>query len=341
MGEVCSTGLCQNDSKLIPRDSFIAKSKKQKKISKPKITGPHVLFGDDCGHLFEHSIDQNKITHNFEQFNDKIITIVIAPNKKSIYVATALPALYKFDLQSYKLIKKMKMSYQYNENISITSRYLIIQTYNHFCLELWSIQNQKLICTIKLHTTESIRSLTCSKDNNFVFIGHDSGYLSIVSIKNNQILKTTKDFDIEICSIIIFKDNQNAIVSDFDGHIKKLNWKQDAKNDYDFQYIKNYGNVSGSYTTNICLNNNEDSIFICSYLEVFIQNLDTGKKTAKFILCGVAKEVELVENGEKAVVVQDDGKIFILDLDVLGITEIDHGHELTNGNHTRCTKIIT
>ena len=98
-----------------------------------------------------------------------------------------------------------------------------------------------------------------------------------VHLKSLQILTTS------ILSVCVFKDNQNAIISDYNGFIIKLNWKINT-NVYDFQTIKDYEKVGYDKTFNICLTEDETNLIVCSDCVVKIWNLEKNVLIKKFLV---------------------------------------------------------
>lgn len=62
-----------------------------------------VLIGNTNGCLFEYSIKEKRIIHNFGKIsNSEIFTIIMTPNKKSFFVSDYSGTIYQFDTISRK-----------------------------------------------------------------------------------------------------------------------------------------------------------------------------------------------------------------------------------------------
>ena len=82
----------------------IPKDIDKKMFNKPYKKHAHVLFGDDAGNLYEHSIEGNKTTE-LEQRYWKVYSIDMATDKKSYLVLFSDIGLYQFDIKSHEVIK--------------------------------------------------------------------------------------------------------------------------------------------------------------------------------------------------------------------------------------------
>ena len=295
------------------------------------ITKPiHLLIGYKTGNIIECSIDKNRIgIKKFELSHYNLMGAVqlITPNinKKSFYVV--FYHLAQFDIHSRKCIKKIKEGRLRKLVLTYDGRYLITDHYES--IQIRSARTYKLLFVLDLQDREGfrtrIRSLTCSYDSKYLFIGSNDERLKIFDLKNFCIIKNNlKD---TIHSIVLFKDNQNAIVIDNNGNIKKLNWKVNAKIAGDFIYIKQYGELCNTNLLNLCLSDDQETLFIGSGQLVKVFNLQTCQEIKVFVLKNFIKGMELIDDEKKVVLIEQNGNLTIINsllLEIIFKKQIDY-----------------
>lgn len=113
----------------------------------------------------------------------------------------------------------------------------------------------------------------------------------------------------------ITKNNQNTYISDVDGNIKTMNWKSIGSSEDYFELNDDCIKVGSRFCTfSICLTNDENNLLVgCKeILKVF--NLVLGEVIKEFTLSSCVIGVGLIRKGKKAIVVEQDGGVTIIDL---------------------------
>lgn len=138
-------------------DSYVSEEIVHKSLQKNYAKDTRVLLGCYDGHLFEHSIYQEKTIHRYPILNGHIKNISLSPNKKSFFVITDYDYLYQFDLKSRKCIKKVTGVNMMRMVLTNNGKFIITTTvsFDYFQskykkIDIWSTRNLKLICTLEL-----------------------------------------------------------------------------------------------------------------------------------------------------------------------------------------------
>ena len=200
-----------------------------------------IIIGCYGGYMYEGSFDQGRIINKFEKLINDVRLITLAPNNKSFFVVDPYGNLYIFDMLTKKCSKKIFNAKIYKMVITYDGRYLITSNANNTNINFWFTRNLKLKNSLISDLNKQIYSLKCSYDNKYLFLGHKDGYLSIVDIKKFQNIGTFKIILNSIYSMAIFRDNQQAIVSDWKGNVIKIKWDLNASAEDDFQISEIYG----------------------------------------------------------------------------------------------------
>ena len=283
----------------------------------------HMLLGCVGGHLFEAVINDKMIVHKYQQISGKEVTSIAISSNKKYFFATTGATLCKFNMNSkkcIKIIKGLEISYI---NLTCNGQFLIGTAENGKSITLWSAKNQKLKQTWKLH--KEITKTICSFDDLFIFLGHESGYISIIGLKKNSIITTVKYLCTHVNSIIMLKDKNHAIIGDEFGQIKKLQWKLNAESQNDFKITQNLKQVGAHGTQQMRVTDDEKKLIVVSIEIIKIYDFKINQTIKIFPLNHMIKTIELFENGKKMITVDFKGTVIIIDIDKLEIIQTTEG----------------
>ena len=180
--------------------------------------------------------------------------------------------------------------------------------------------------------------MTCSHDNKILYVGMNQGLLSIVDIEKLLVIKHDKAVLNCIYSLELLKDNEYFIASDSHGFVRKIRWKADTRNKQDLELIKNYGHVGIDDTKSICLTEDEQNLLVGSLIYVRVLNLESGEVIKEFKLKAYVIGISLIDNGNKAVIAEDNGCITIIDVNKQEICETFDN--LADGQKITTMKVI-
>lgn len=126
----------------------------------------------------------------------------------------------------------------------------------------------------------------------------------------------------KLSSIALFKDNQTAIIVSETGRCTKLNWKKKCscmlctKIKCCFEKIEDYGRIwkeGHRYHQKTILTNNEEDLLIGSEKSINIFNFETRQVTKELNFSNDIRCFEAIGDEKKAVVVERNGRVTILD----------------------------
>ena len=124
----------------------------------------------------------------------------------------------------------------------------------------------------------------------------------------------------KIYSVAFTCKNQSSYISDFNGNIALINWKQNAssENDFNTQVLTQVGN---KYTEAICLTKDEKNLLVGSNGLLSIINLRNRKLITEFELSWYVMGIELINEGKQAFIAEFNGNLTIIDLETLEMTQ--------------------
>ena len=210
MGENCSKCFKKNEEPLSdisvskPNDN---KSKKTAKTFQNKNNRLIIACLDTF--LYEFSIDKKKITRTIKSLNAYASSIIISPRKLSFCVITIADELYQLDLSTNKCIRKIKDANCKKMAQTYDGRYLI--TSSDFKIIIRSSRNYKILKSFIVYSAPFY--MVCSYDSKFLFIGHLSGFLSVIDIQNFRPIAYLKANEDSIYCMVVLRDNRHIIVS--------------------------------------------------------------------------------------------------------------------------------
>lgn len=265
----------------------------------------HLLFNYRGHHLlYEYSVGEKVIIQKYP-IHDDFNSILIAYNKKSFFVTGNMSKdLYQFDMHSKNCIKFVENADIANMIATYDNKYLIYFKSQCPGIHIRSARTQKLLNTFQLDVREKNCQLVCSQDNRFLFIRKTFGFLSVADIQKCCIIVNFEFTIYRIWSSNMFIDAYSVIICDGLGRIYKLSWEKNAKTKEDFQLIKNYGKLSISDNSKMVLLGGNENVLVGSQKMAMVSNLKTGEIIKKFEQNSYIRDIEWIESGKKAIIVQ-------------------------------------
>lgn len=257
---------------------------------------------------FEYSINHENFTHRFHKVGMNINSVVTAHNNTSFFMSTSDGVLSHFDMYSKKLIKEIRgsriiLAITHDDKFIITSN---LQKKNIYIL--WARNFKQISC----FDLGMIYSLTCSYDNRYLFVGVQKESLIIIDILKNVCYRNDEAWPREVGAVAMSRDNQSAMLSDTFGNIRRIEWAKDTKSEVDFYITEEYGQVPPP-VWQLCMTRDENNLFIGTFGSVNVLNCVTKEITKKFGQLYFVKGLDLVENGEKIIVIYNGGYLTIVD----------------------------
>jgi WD40 repeat protein len=126
----------------------------------------------------------NKLT-----MEDKLLSIDISPNQKSIVVGLADGNIFLIDINSTKIVKKIKAHNKSINGIALSTHY-IISASDDKTIKIWNRESGKLINTLVGHK-DKVLSVTIDKNEKYIISGSQDFTTRVWSIKG-KIIKIFK-----------------------------------------------------------------------------------------------------------------------------------------------------
>ena len=117
-------------------------------------------------------------------------------------------------------------------------------------------------------------------------------------------------------------DNQSVFISDYHGNIKIIKWKAGANSEDEFDFTQEPKRVGDGGTYSICLTKDEKYLLVGSNASLCVFETATSEVTKQFKLKFGVRAINLIKNGNKAIITEMDGNLYILDLETLEISLI-------------------
>ena len=156
--------------------------------------------------------------------------------------------------------------------------------------------------------------------------------LGIFDLQKHQTLKNIQVFyDTTIHSVAFSCDNKSAFISNWDGNIKILKWETGAKSGDDFYFTQKSKQVGNNYTLTICLTKDEKYLLVGSHLLVSVFKTATREITKEFKMSTSVSKITLIKDEKKALIVEENGNLSILNLETLKISLI--AKNITKNNY--------
>ena len=297
-------------------------SDKNTEIKYPE--GDRLFCGCDNGSIVEFSIAEKKPVYDHGQILVYNITSMAkTPDNKSQFVCASDGTLIELDIATRKQVNSFNIKDAKECAVTLDNKSLIIGPNEKNCfLTQWSIQSKKQLHTWQSGVKEIVLSQSVSYDNKYLLIGYEAGWLSIFDLKKHQTLKNTEAMPSKIFSMVFSRDNQSAFISDTGGNIKMIKWQADASSGDDFDLSEEPKMVGSMMTYSICTTKDEKYLIIGSFMLIRVLETATREVIKEFAMTGIAMTISLIQDGKKAVIVQQNGNLSILDLETLEISSI-------------------
>ena len=336
------------------------KSKAVKTKSSYKRKNIYTYIGDDDGFLLEYNIYTKKTSFNYGRTGVQVSAITTSPDRKYVFYTDAFGALYEFDIAAHKnsgqksppgcnfepkLWPNSKFKVKEGIDLILVSNdnnFFITASNLNYKIRKWSMQTRKLLHTWTSQINASMTVISCSHNSKYLSIGYNYGELVVYDLKNNAILQTLEIFE-ELCisSIIFGKNDQSAYISDeTEGWVKKL----DMGN---FTYLELFETEHPIFS--ICLTDDEEHLLVGQRDYFSVYSLEDGTLVKEIDLYDQELEIEiandcdygwgtneeqgsciikieLIREGEQAVVVEGNGNITIIGMDGFEIVEESEIH---------------
>ena len=299
-----------------------------------------VIIGSHGNNLHEYSITKKSLIHDFGKFSSTIQSVAISPGKKSFFVSEA-DKLHQYDICTRKQVFTRKNDGMDKIVLTYDCEYIIAVV--DLNLEFWAVKQKNLI-TWENELGQPICSIACTYDNKYLFVGYTKGLLSIVDIQTAETIKNCKALRNIIYSIAFTKNNRTAYISDGDGYIRMMKWKQNANTEEDFELLKfkksELLKIGNKYTYNICLTNDEENLIIGSGSigKVYILNLYSEEVIKEFNLTTIILKISQVDEEMFAVVAEYNSDLTIIDLESFDI--VDYQPNVTGRNSLTSLAVI-
>ena len=299
----------------------------------------HIIFGCKQGHLYEYSVNIEKIVNDFgKSLNGPFWSMAATYDGKSLFLCDQSSGFKEFDLSTYKEVKNFNILNPERVVVTYDNQFLITTVYyEKDNLTKWSLETKKKIHTWSSNIIRTIYSQTCTFDSKFQFIGYDAGFLAIFDLKKNQTVKTIEYFQNAIESVAISRDNLHAYISDTDGNIAKMKWDPNASTRNDFKFTKN-SKVGTFATHRICLSSDEKNLFVgsCGIVRVF--STQKWKITKEFNLTYFVSGLSQVNYGQNVIVIEQNGNMTTIDVKTLEIQSTQKN--VANGKRVLLIEVI-
>ena len=125
-----------------------------------------------------------------------------------------------------------------------------------------------------------------------------------------------------IYSVAFSRDNQRAFISDYRGGIGVIKWKVGANSGDDFHWSEGFEKLGFEGTHSICLTKDEKYLLVGSKKEFFVYETTTREVIKEFQLTDSVIAINLIKNNKKAIIVEQNGHVSILDLETMQISLI-------------------
>lgn len=277
-----------------------------------------VFLGGTEGKLYKYSIGEQKIICEYDIKNTVVDTLILSQDKKTLfgggYGFFEIDVMTKQTINHFETVEKIRCMILTPDN-----RYLITacdKKITKFCTKTRE----------KLHTLHSstddctgVRSLTCTHDNNYLFIGYQHGYIAIFNLLTNETEKTTRCLSAEINAVVITKSDSDIYICDWTGYLRKMKWKRNCFSKDFYEFTEKPQKVGSDFTYHICLTKNEDNLLIGSRERVRIYDLQKKALTIWVKLQSNVHGLILMRCQTKVFITEENGDFTIFDLEKLDL----------------------
>ena len=184
--------------------------------------GNRVFIGFDGGYLYEYSINEKVIVHDFGKISDcSVSSMTTTFDNKYLFVLSMAGGLTEIDTSTRNQVKNFKLKGSIQCVVTYDNKFLITATEgSNTKLTKWSIQTKQLLHTWDSNVNEGVASQNCSQDSKYQFIGYARGWLGIFDIQKDITIKNIQALSVYIYSVAFTQDNQSAFISDFIERLK-------------------------------------------------------------------------------------------------------------------------
>ena len=154
-------------------------------------------------------------------------------------------------------------------------------------------------------------------------IGYDKGWLGVFDLQKHQTLKNIQCFFThDILSIAFSRDNQHAFTSIMEENIKMIKWKSNASTKNEFDFTEKPQNIGDGFISSLCLTKDEKYLLVGASKLLRLYETETRKVTKEFEMTGIVVGMSLIKDYKKAIIAEQNGNLYILDLETMEICSI-------------------
>ena len=303
------------------------KMKKQLTLKKDQ----NIIVQTKQGEIFEMEIESGQITFRYGTLCRLTQNFGIFPDHRS-FLAADYRGLHLFQRRPFYYSYFLEKKNTENFVLSCNGKYIVITDSNDD-IHFWSFRNKKFIKTFNTKTDHGIRSMTCTKDNKFIFLGHEFGYLSVLDIQKHKMVKSVKILRSHISSVVMSNCTNTAYYSDITGKIARIEWNSNitSENDLVFERIKNFG----EWVYTLCITNDNKELLVGTSTGLYICSIDLNYDR-KYIKLRFVYLLSLFNDDKKALLCSEESKLHIVDIETLEII----GHSCKNLYDTDIFKFV-
>ena len=295
--------------------------------------GNRVFIGYDNGKLYEYSINEKKIVHDFGKILDAdISSMCTTSDNKHLLLCDVYCGFREFDISTRDEIINFKIDCACNIVVTSDDKFLITSpTGKSVKLTKWSIETKEQLNSWDCGIDQYVISQNCSQDNKYQFIGYSCGWLEIFDIQNDKSIVTNQVLSGGISKVAFTQDNLGAYISDSKGNINLVKWTPDASSESDFDINKDVTQVGNGSTSKICLTGDDKNLLVGSDGLVSVFNTETKKVTKEFKMKQDIRGIKLIDNGKSALIAEYSGDLTIINLETMEISSSNKHKTKGNG----------
>jgi len=267
-----------------------------------------VFFGGTNGNLYEFLIKEERITQEYNISDSPIYSI--GPTDYNTLIIRSGYGLHEFDILNRKKVD----TFEINDKVEcfvITPDGKHLITGKNKTLTKYSMKYKNKLCSWELTTKSEtqIRSLMCSNNSKYLFIGCKYGYLAVFNLANANDELFHHCLKKDIYSMIITKDDQNVYITDISGNMRRMQWKKNtfSKDGYEFINAKEE-NIGSDFTYKVCLTKDEENLVVACNQIVRLYNIRNQIQYKFLYLSSNLFSLDFIENQNSVIVLQKNGE---------------------------------
>ena len=298
----------------------VQSSDKNTKIKYPE--GDKLFVGYTDGCLLEISMIEEEHIHDHGKILDNAFSLMAKTNdNKSLFVFGFEGNFVQLDIPTRKKVNSFIIKNASYFVVTHDGKYLITGESKENC----NFTKQSLRTNKRLHTWQSgvnqgLASQSCSYDNKYQLIGYYYGWLTVFDLKKHQKLKNIEVISYAIFSVAFSRDNQRVFISDQEGSIKMIKWQANANSEDDFDFSEEPKILSDGVIISMCLTKDEKYLLVGQSESLRVVETETRKVTKEFRMKDYVQNIQLIQDGKKAIIAEDNGNISILNVETLEIS---------------------